>query len=294
MRYKCRVSIHCYGVITSACKILLISFSTKPFKCAVKSCTNTFNNFREKSTYPYKFHNFPLDVNLRMFWMLKCGLDNNTDISNVKVCSDHFSLDDYVRNYKEEFLNPKFRRTLKKDAIPSKNCVTNSVFEIVTEISENTDIEPKITENITNNISSDNVKRSRVVQKVSNDLEIPKKTRSTLIMKRNKLFKQEYKLKKEIDELERLINIYKKEKTSIEEYNCTEPQNLLTKLFSPSQIELLAGKEKKVYWTNDDLARAFTIRQMGGRKCYLYLKNVLNVPLPALSCVQKWAASSDN
>lgn len=64
----------------------------------------------------------------------------------------------------------------------------------------------------------------------------------------------------------------------------------IQKVFSPSQINLLLGR-KKVYWSDDDLARAFTLRHIGGKNCYLYLKNTLNMPLPALSCVQRWASS---
>lgn len=67
-------------------------------------------------------------------------------------------------------------------------------------------------------------------------------------------------------------------------------KSLLSKVFSDAQIKILTGKEK-VVWTNDDLAMAFSLRQMSSRECYLYLKRFLNYPLPALSCVQRWAAS---
>lgn len=69
-----------------------------------------------------------------------------------------------------------------------------------------------------------------------------------------------------------------------------EQGNLLTQVFSESQINVLLNKEK-VYWSHDDMAMAFTLRQMANRETYLYLKKMLNVPLPSLSSVQKWAAS---
>lgn len=66
---------------------------------------------------------------------------------------------------------------------------------------------------------------------------------------------------------------------------------VLRSLFSEAQISLLKGNKEKVYWSDDDLAQAFTLRHMGGKELYLYLKNTLNYPLPALSCVQAWAAN---
>lgn len=72
--------------------------------------------------------------------------------------------------------------------------------------------------------------------------------------------------------------------------NGSMKKSLLTKVFSHAQIGVLMGK-KKVVWSDDDLAMAFTLRHMGNKDCYLYLKETLNFPLPALACVQKWAAS---
>ncbi|KAJ8985743.1 hypothetical protein NQ317_014396 [Molorchus minor] len=60
--------------------------------------------------------------------------------------------------------------------------------------------------------------------------------------------------------------------------------NCLEKVFTPAQIQLLMGK--KVFWSDDDLARAFTLRHMGGKELYLYLRNTVNLPLPSLSCIQ--------
>lgn len=67
-------------------------------------------------------------------------------------------------------------------------------------------------------------------------------------------------------------------------------KNLLSKVFSDAQINVLMG-QSKVVWGDDDLAMAFSLRHLCSKECYLYLKEVLNIPLPALSCVQKWAAS---
>lgn len=76
-----------------------------------------------------------------------------------------------------------------------------------------------------------------------------------------------------------------KQKTEVDK------SDILTRCFSETQINYLLGR-KRVVWTDDDMARAFCIRNMTNRECYLYLKKTLNIPLPALRSVQKWAASS--
>lgn len=71
-----------------------------------------------------------------------------------------------------------------------------------------------------------------------------------------------------------------------------KPEQILSKVFSEAQINLLMGK-KKVVWSHDDMAMAFTLRHVGNRESYLYLKDILNIPLPSLSSVQRWVASNN-
>lgn len=67
-----------------------------------------------------------------------------------------------------------------------------------------------------------------------------------------------------------------------------DQMKLLTKVFSESQIKILSGK-KKIYWSNDDMAMGYTIRHMSNKRCYVYLTKTLNIPLPALSSIKRWA-----
>ncbi|KAJ8962037.1 hypothetical protein NQ314_005819 [Rhamnusium bicolor] len=161
---------------------------TSPFKCAVSSCQNVFLCFEERAKYPYKFHNFPHNYELCNIWKEKCGLPENADISKLKVCSDHFLLDDYIRNYKEEFLNPNFKRKLQLKAIPQRNLSVN-------------------------NVNGGNAHNDDIL-----------------------CFSE---VKEAVDENEMLRQKY------------------------DSLIDLLLGKKKKVFWTDDDLAKAFTLRHIG-------------------------------
>lgn len=67
-----------------------------------------------------------------------------------------------------------------------------------------------------------------------------------------------------------------------------QQKNILAKVFSESQIKILSGK-KKIYWSNDDMAVGYTIRHLSNKRCYAYLTKNLNIPLPALSSIKRWA-----
>lgn len=93
--------------------------STAPFKCAVSTCRNVFTNLADHQlNATFKFHNFPKDPILKQKWKALCNVPLTTNTSQLKVCSDHFTLEDYNRNLKAEFLND-LKRTLKDTALPS-------------------------------------------------------------------------------------------------------------------------------------------------------------------------------
>lgn len=72
-----------------------------------------------------------------------------------------------------------------------------------------------------------------------------------------------------------------------------EQRNILSKVFSESQIKILTGK-KKIYWSNDDMAMGYTIRHLSNKRCYMYLSKNLNIPLPALSSIKRWSTLKKN
>lgn len=245
------------------------------FKCAVKTCANYFISYAVRDRYPYKFHAFPKDKQIVQIWKTKCGIRNDFDVSKLLVCSDHFYLDDYQRNYKEEFVNPNYKRELKPDAVPSKNLMEYP------EPSQSKRVKTLPTEHSYHHGNKTEALDKELVKETVDKHEFLKSKLKDSISKYQNL-------KKKCSTLQRGTEQYKKrlqtQKRAIVEI--TDVQ----KVFSPSQIKLLLGY-KKVHWTDDDLARAFTLRHIGGRNCYLYLKNTLNMPLPALSCVQRWASS---
>lgn len=96
------------------------------------------------------------------------------------------------------------------------------------------------------------------------------------------------KSKQDLNKLLAQCHVLQKSSLSIQ-----EQKNVLSKVFSESQIKILNGK-KKIYWSNDDMAMGYTIRHMSNKRFYLHLTKNLNIPLPALSSIKRWATLKKN
>lgn len=67
--------------------------------------------------------------------------------------------------------------------------------------------------------------------------------------------------------------------------------NILRRIFTPGQIQMIVHPEKKrVVWSSEDIASAISLRCVSP-KAYRYLRNVMELPLPALSTLRRWASS---
>lgn len=106
------------------------NFRTLPFKCAVYGCSNEFTDFESHQSATFKFHNFPTCERTRKQWLEACGLPEDTGTANAKICSDHFTLNDYSRKLREELLNPGYKRLLTDTAVPSVNFKPYSSLEL--------------------------------------------------------------------------------------------------------------------------------------------------------------------
>ncbi|XP_044262178.1 uncharacterized protein LOC123009737 isoform X2 [Tribolium madens] len=231
-------------------------------KCTVISCPNYFHKVLSQAD-EHIFFDFPSDEDVCATWKEKCGISAYHDVSNSKICSTHFRQTDYTDNTKS---------VLKPEAIPRENLgwmfgmpevklTKTPKFELIKEAVDTNE---------------------RLVQRFEELMDEMK-----LLTEKVDLYKKKNENSdKEIFRLRRLIAKYpfKKKNGKIE-------TNLICKVFSQAQINMLLGK-KKVVWSYDDMAMAFTLRHIGNRECYLYLKDTLNMPLPSLSAVQRWVASN--
>ncbi|MBM3939223.1 MAG: THAP domain-containing protein [Sphingomonadales bacterium] len=80
--------------------------------CAVAICP---------SPQDASYHHFPKDELLRKIWSERCFRKDPINPNTAKICSNHFSTDDFIRDLQAELLGQSRRRQLQKGAVPSKN-----------------------------------------------------------------------------------------------------------------------------------------------------------------------------
>ncbi|KAK5646413.1 hypothetical protein RI129_004877 [Pyrocoelia pectoralis] len=90
-------------------------------RCAVYGCGA--DNQAKAFSREAKFFSFPKDKKVEGIWRHLCKRNDKFNVRSARICSKHFSDDDYKRNLKHELLpyKPKKYRLPKKEAIPSKN-----------------------------------------------------------------------------------------------------------------------------------------------------------------------------
>lgn len=229
-------------------------YRTPPIKCTVESCPNFFEIEKYNINSPRKFFDFPQNTELRALWQEACRIPLHHSTENLKICSDHFTDNDYDIICDSNVKPEDYHRRLKPDAVPHCN------------------LDPELEQAVEEN------------QLLKSQLEQLEKEKNEL---ENKIAQVNLRMMKKVAATQRLK--LRSERIR-RDCNGSLKKNLLSKVFSHAQIGVLMGK-RKVIWSDDDLAMAFTLRHMGNKECYLYLKETLNFPLPALSCIQKWAAS---
>ncbi|KAJ8365191.1 hypothetical protein SKAU_G00140220 [Synaphobranchus kaupii] len=94
------------------------------FRCAFQGCPNA-----AKKWAPQSFHRFPVEDQQRtQLWLLAARMDVNTPIETLrklKMCSDHFTQDDYVEIKKGRSGPP----LLKETAVPSPDAAPKTTDE---------------------------------------------------------------------------------------------------------------------------------------------------------------------
>lgn len=109
--------------------------------------------------------------------------------------------------------------------------------------------------------------------------------------KHSKLLKKEYLQK--CAELKIKLNKMSKNLKAAKNPNQTKfhnkVKNVLASVLTPNQLDIIFKKKNRAKWTPEEYSTALTIRYLS-RRCYLFLKNKLNYPLPGLSTLRRWAS----
>jgi hypothetical protein len=100
----------------------------------------------------------------------------------------------------------------------------------------------------------------------------------------SKLHASHTKLCKEMEIMKRKLSLqrkqllyYKKKNKEDKPQQSQEALTLLKKLLTENQIAILLNKKKRVNWTTEEIAVAFTVRYLS-KKCYIFLRTKLNFP----------------
>ncbi|KAK9718266.1 THAP domain [Popillia japonica] len=254
------------------------------------------------------------------------------DLDSVKICSLHFDESSYTTDY-ETIDYVHYDRVLKYDALPTQYLPQPIVYRVTTiedesfreqhyettsVIIENTQIQPaeEIEETILKYEGLQTVAIQNEEEQIEEDIVEEKYKKIKSYNQLDEIKKRNDKMQRDLIKLERVVNNLKirlrakKEECNKQnvEYNkllktlsslelksmsVSEQKNLLSKVFSESQIKILSGK-KKIYWSHDDMAIGYTIRHMSSKRCYMYLTKKLNIPLPGLSSIKRWQAMKKN
>lgn len=97
--------------------------------CGVAVCRNTSINAKKRGLVIH-FFRFPQDPDVKKEWIVKCcRADKNFNPNNARICSDHFTLDDYEDSLKARIMG-KTPMKLKKNG-KFKNASTLLPIKIV-------------------------------------------------------------------------------------------------------------------------------------------------------------------
>ncbi|XP_067129670.1 uncharacterized protein [Centruroides vittatus] len=261
-------------------------------RCAVYGCNNNLLAIKAKGEN-VTFHVFPrqkdlISKSIGSEWInrWKSGDKFNPDTS--RICSVHFVQSDYERDLQNELLGLLVRKILKKTAIPTLN-LPDRMNPTVTE-RERRSSKRKQKEEVNDLLTNNGNNSNNLQDEYHYEIKYKKLLEEYNVLKSEyEKLKEDYK--KRIKVSNDLLRYYKRR--NIYRPNLRKSSqittDLLTQVFTKSQISLLSKKKKRVNWNTEDMSIALTLRYYS-KKCYLYLKNKLHYPLPCVSSLKKWAS----
>ncbi|KAF2894161.1 hypothetical protein ILUMI_12015 [Ignelater luminosus] len=251
-------------------------------RCCVSVCNNNYVDARKRKLN-ISFHSFPKDEKIRKIWIQKCSRTGNFNPATSVICSTHFQEEDFERDLRAELLNLKPRGILKK-AGSSDRSLRKNKQENKKIVEELLNASTSVTEFIVGDVTNVPRKEETIDEKYQKLLvkhEALQERHKTLRIRTYALERNIEKLRKEVLTAVRNLNL--------EKSKCLSLETILNTTFSKAQIEILRKQRKKVHWSSDDISSAFAIRYLS-KRCYLYLRNKLNYPLPHISTLQRWAS----
>lgn len=222
------------------------------------------------------------------------------------MCTIHFDSNCYTKEFKMTGNYGGIVLVLKPDAIPTLHLTPPPPKPIIDDPILITSLDIKNMGNCEVEMEGEDQKPTVEAEPPPLQRECPNMTRQEL----NEINNENKYLQKQVDYYEtKLANINrdlethadllrnheeavrvvegKHDKLKQSMLSIQDQKSLLAKVFSERQIKLIAGKQKS-WWTNDDMAMGYTIRNLSNPRFYKYLSKNLGIPLPGLSSITRW------
>ncbi|XP_058815510.1 uncharacterized protein LOC131679016 [Topomyia yanbarensis] len=117
--------------------------------------------------------------------------------------------------------------------------------------------------------------------------------RLQLRVKEQRFKKFEKETEKKINDLELGIEQFRKSAIDIQSVSKQsikdEVRSSLQKIFTVNQTDLILGEKKKVVWTAEEIALAFSLRYHS-QPAYSIVRSEMKIPLPCLRSLREWAS----
>lgn len=173
---------------------------------------------------------------------------------------------------------------MKIDAMPTI-CIPNKITAVDSLGSSPTSSSTKInyTSRNENKFKYNSVRNKSQLEKLKIENEKLRKqiteAEKDFIIQTN-LYRERLKHYKEIQKSSNMKNksMFTKQRT----------REILSKVFSETQLRVLMGRKKKTNWSDDDMAVGYTIKHLSNLTCYNYLLRNMNLPLPGISSIKRW------
>lgn len=264
-------------------------------RCAVAVCSNSYFKTRNR-TDGVSYFRFPKQENLRRLWVERCKRKDKFNPDTSYICSDHFRDDDFITNLRTELMGSKQKKFIGKNVVPSikllphmyKQDETKPARKDRSKEKEKIDMVTNLLQNAAPGTSdademAEQTHNSTSLQREAENIDY--KSEYLLLKESFEKHKTEHELK--IKLLQEECNMLKEEKNaSVAE----EVRSILKRVFSETQIDIILKKKKRVkVWSSEEITTAFTIRYLS-KRCYIFLRNKMNIPLPCLTTLKEWAA----
>ncbi|KAJ8891358.1 hypothetical protein PR048_010874 [Dryococelus australis] len=221
------------------------------------------------------YHRFPNDLVTPKNWIFACKRKNVFKADTSRVCSIHFSENDYERDLQSELTGMNLGKyDLVHDLLLPNKCGKEKDIQKILNAKKTKII--RLIKQFVNQVPSQDI---RVILKI-HFLEHEIKLFQVRVLS----LEEEIKRKKNASLRQELINI-KIQHRQCSKYVNTKLREVLKDVFMPKQIERLILKNKKrIRWEDHDIAAAVTLHSIS-RKAYLYLRKNVGLPLPGLSTI---------